>query len=850
MWMMIVWWLASIAVQVMLEKKPSVTNAKAASANDANFSTASSKDTIPVIWGKGRLRKNNVAWYGDYQAVPMVKEFEVGGFLGFGSKTVRQTTGFKYYWGQQLALCHGEVTLHRIWADERLLWTGTSTGGDIPIDLPGLYGGDEQGGGIQAVLRFSSGSMSQGVDPYLQSQLGSILPAWRGVSHLVWVGPSGPGIPYTKTSYIFLPPAHGDVQWIKHVYTQTLYHTSGYVGTSPNPEPLNFELSRYPDLLHDGMHKIGDDSNMAHAIYEIYTNDPNGEDGWGMGFPADMMDLPSFLACSQKLYAEGFGLSIIWSEAIDLEDLVAEICKVIDAECYRDFKTGKVTMKLIRKDYVESALPVLGVDNILDFSNFELGTLDGKTNEVVVNYTSRARDYVSLPSRVQDTASMRSQNAVKTETEDIPWIMDGTLADRVANRDLLSASVPVAKAEVIVNRENYSYGVGDPFKIVWPDLGIASMIMRIKSVAIGMPTGAKIRMTLIQDVFNLSATAYTDEPPILWVEPVPVPTPVVVHFILEAPYFLNTNTAYASYVYCAKQPNDGCRSLEVFDKKSTDSEVTSRGQFLSFCPVGILSSAYPAMYSVDNSGTLILTGTGLSSLGSATEDEMRGGRHLFVFETGEICSFAETLNNLDGTFTLQGIWRGLLDTVPTDHAAGEKIYFFASGGAFPGALFGETETANIYSIASGPKGVAAASATISKTFTNRNGKPYPPGQVLANNFSHMSPIGGALQVYTWEHRNRLADLLRIYRQDELGGATPEGTYFWRLLIGGGVYHSAGPVGYKTWTYTAAQRMQDSTDGKALVKFQIWQATGSGSSAINSTGAYQMAGFGMYFGQLF
>jgi hypothetical protein len=49
------------------------------------------------------------------------------------------------------------------------------------------------------------------------------------------------------------------------------------------------------------------------------------------------------------------------------------------------------------------------------------------------------------------------------------------------------------------------------------------------------------------------------------------------------------------------------------------------------------------------------------------------------------------------------------------------------------------------------------------------------------------------------------------------------------------------------------RIADDSNGGKLVEVQVQQATGtdaSQKSAFNSTGAFQMSGFGMCFGQLF
>jgi hypothetical protein len=853
MWM-IVWWIISMVVSALLAPKPKVENAKASSANEANFPTASSTTTLAVVWGKIRLRIPNVVWYGDFLTVPITRTQESDGFFGIGAKSVTQTIGYKYYWGQHLVLCHGQVTLHNLWADERLIWSGTSTGGQVSIDNEGFYGGEERGGGIVALIDFYSGDTAQTPNSYLAAMLGAV-PNYRGVSSLVWRGPSGGGISYQVPGIIWtmLP---GDNIYTKSTTMRTFWKTSGYIGTSPQPQPINAEVSRYPNVLGDGYSRIGDDANPAHIIYECLTNDPLGEDGWGLGMATAMIDLPSFLDCSQKLHTEGFGVSMSWESPAGIDEVIADLCKCIDAQCYRDFSSGKMKMKLIRNDYVVSSLPVLDESNILDFSNFDQGTIEGTTNEVVVKFKDRSKGYKANTAQAQDMANMRQQNDVSSQSIDYPWITLYPLADRVANRDLLSVSVPMAKAEVIVNREAYAYGPGDPFKITWPKLNIDQIIMRVKSVSIGMPLANKIKLTLIQDVFSLNSTAYTDPGDTGWVDPLPAPTPVAIHQLMEAPYLLNQNKTYAQYLYLAARPNIGSYSFELLDKKNGDTDnFTSRGIFQRFSPTGVINNDYPASFSVDDTGTLVVTGNpDMAKLTNSTEPSMRNGANLFVFATtGEVCSFSDMIQNSDGvTYTLFGVWRGLMDTIPVAHSSGERI-FFLEGSAFPpNAKYGQTDPVSAYSITAGPKGVSVASATINKTMANRNVKPVPPGRILINAIARPLTITGSISP-TWEHRNLTTDALQVIRQDDLGSSAAEGTYGWQLQINGVSVDTATGLTTKTWArgpYTPAQRIASGYSGKYLMEFKIRQTTAGGSSVYNSSGQFQMSGFGMCFGQVF
>ena len=133
-------------------------------------------------------------------------------------------------------------------------------------------------------------------------------------------------------------------------------------------------------------------------------------------------------------------MSLAWDSQTPIEDVIKEICRTIDATCFRDFKTGMWTLKLMRGGYDVDALPVLDVSNILELENYSQAGLDGTANEVKVNYTDRKQNYRGMPAQAQDLANMRTQGEVISTTLTFRGITNAALADRVANRELLAQS--------------------------------------------------------------------------------------------------------------------------------------------------------------------------------------------------------------------------------------------------------------------------------------------------------------------------------------------------------------------------------------------------------------------------
>lgn len=85
-----------------------------------------------------------------------------------------------------MVLCHGPIdALTRIRIDDRDAWNGEDIDTTLTIDKPELFGGESREGGVTGSLDVLSGSSSQTKNTYLQSKLGTNIPAFRGVTSIV-----------------------------------------------------------------------------------------------------------------------------------------------------------------------------------------------------------------------------------------------------------------------------------------------------------------------------------------------------------------------------------------------------------------------------------------------------------------------------------------------------------------------------------------------------------------------------------------------------------------------------------------------------------------------------------------
>jgi hypothetical protein len=98
-----------------------------------------------------------------------------------GSK--KQTVGYKYYLGVHMGLAHGPLdSVVEIQVDRRVAWTGVAGDETIEVNAPLLFGGDKREGGVSGSVDIAMGLPAQVPNPYLQTQLGDDIPAFRGVA--------------------------------------------------------------------------------------------------------------------------------------------------------------------------------------------------------------------------------------------------------------------------------------------------------------------------------------------------------------------------------------------------------------------------------------------------------------------------------------------------------------------------------------------------------------------------------------------------------------------------------------------------------------------------------------------
>lgn len=839
--------------------------------------------------------------------------------MGGSSKKV--TVGYRYYIGIHMILCHGPIdSLRKILVDGKTAWQGDFAGGRINISGENLFGGESREGGVSGAVDVEMGGPSQGVNDYLSGQLGSDIPAFRGVVGAVlrqcylginpylkkwaflaqrvhkrqnglaqwyddkaeiaqpdailvsttsagweyvqlpeqaspgfdslsppeagWssgVSPFGsgawtwPGQPARNTNWdvgtvlwlrrsISVPSGSIIVARVRAENGCVLFLNGNYFGAANREntqlmsgEIFDFTLPPGEHVLHvkayDEVPTLGDvyisveilslalaDMNPAHIIRECLT-DPD----WGMGYQESDIDEASFTAAANALHAEVFGLSLIWDRQTPIEDFIREVVRHIQASLYVDRVTGKFVLKLIRADYVLEDLLVLDESSVEKVDGFSRPSFGDMVNSVTVNYWDQ-NSYKTASLSAQDTALIQMQGSVIGTTIQYPGCTNKVLASRLATRDLSVLSTPLLSCTIYANRKASSLNVGDPFVLEWPDYLDSPTVMRVISLALGDGRTNRVKITCTEDVFFFPETALVTVEDPVWSDPSSYPVAATYRALVEAPYFelvqrlgqttadeqLSANRDIGYVLASAAAPAGAINArLAVDAGAGYDGNDTP----MDFCPVAFLSAAITPGQTTWS----IFGGTSLGNVSAGTHAQV-GAELVKVVSTSD----SEIV-----------VGRGVLDTVPTGHAAGAAILFWDAFADSDGTEYvaGETILAKMLPVSGAGELALSDAPTDSLTFVGRASRPYPPGKLLINAVAYPTYLyGDSPLTVSWAHRDRLQQTAGELQDTAVGNIGPEAGTSYNLRIYGetdALIRSVSTSG-TSYAYTAETEKADST----------------------------------------
>lgn len=655
-----------------------------------------------------------------------------GGKGGGGSQVV----GYRYYMGIHLSICHGPVdAVKKIEAGDRQAWSGNvTTNSTITVSAPDLFGGDKKEGGIVGDIDVLMGGSSQGANSYLAGKLTGLIPYFRGVLSLVYKG----GQVCANNPYI--KPWAVTVKRI----------TSGWSTAVWNSAQAD----------------IGGNMNPAHIIYECLTNSV-----WGMGYPTSHIDTTSFSSAAATLYAENFGLSMIWNQQDSIENFIGIVLDHIGGILHENRSTGRFNLKLIRDDYSINSIPQFDETNIVEMKSYQRAGWGETTNEVTVNWTDAEGKNATIT--VQDLANITAQGGVVSQKKDYPGIRTHAIAKRVALRDLIALATPLAKISITTNRDAWDLLPGDVFKLVWPNLGIDAVAFRIMSIDYGTLHDGKISIEAAEDIFGLPESSYVEQEPTGWAEPSNPPAASPYRIIAELPYWdiatkfsqadQATVDAISGFVQVgAVRPTGDATGYDVYTDSGSGYKRRSSGAFVPTCTLtNSITRQRSGTYSIQAVDALDTVSTGTYA----------------VIGTGSTAEYirVDAIDLVNNTLTAS---RGVLDTTPAEWGAGTRIYFLEDYFAGDPTEYSSAASIDTKILPTTGQGtLAIGSAPVDNIILNqRQYRPYPPGLFAINGSAYPASASAALTI-TWAHRDRLQQTATIVAQSSASIGPEAGTTY-------------------------------------------------------------------------
>jgi hypothetical protein len=780
----VIFFIASFVLSQYMQSRQKPEDAKPAGMGEFNFPTATEGRVIPLIRGTIKVDGPNVVWYGDYSRVPITKD--TGGM--FSSD---YTVGYSYYFGMMMGLCIGPASkILRIWSDQKLLWQGEALDGDtITIDQDGFFGGpDVGGGGIRGRLQFHSGTTDQAVDTYLKTQFGADnTPAYRGLTYVTWQGPSSP-VMYdprlaalqknrqaaTENAFVFgAQVALGFYEWLHRP------RMVGYLGTQSQVAAWGFEVQVIPNPLGLGtLYGSGSvntyDYNPAAFLYEVMT-----DTSWGLGRSVDDLDLTSFVDAAGVLYGEGNGISISFDTATEAKEIMNLIEEQINGKVILNPQTGKWELRLIRKSGIEdyNADRELNERNIIEMNNVARGSWDGTVNHVSIEFTDRDKEYGTSYAPAHDLGNVRIQGGrVVVANLRYPGVKNATLAADLAWRELRMRALPLLRCDIVVDRTQWDVLPGDLVYLYDPKRKIqytgdkgglsypAGLPMRVLKVDWGQLADGKITLSVVQDNYYTQTLTkgFSDQSTNVWIPPTYDLTAFDATDLLlfEAPYGIvrRSSMADGNYPWCGAIYKDDGSVSYVPIYRNNDGVYAASREIRRFIRKGQLAanmSATDVEFSIVQSGEDSVDEI-VNSLPLTTSSDIGNNLANLMLIGGEFLAATEG-KDMDSAAKCVGVYRGLLDSVPETHTAGDTVWVIGSAGGLVQSSYAVGDSVYMRVVPKSSSEFGDADEAIDNSFSVRGRKdvPYPPSKVILNTVDWAGSVDGTTHlVIDWWRRDK------------------------------------------------------------------------------------------------
>ena len=737
-----------------------------------------------------------------------------------GSKSKKKiTVGYWYLWDLLMGLCRGPVNeIVEIRIDDKQAWAGKLGEAIKSITLyvrkRKLFGGDDVGGegGIDGYIEVAMGEPDQLPSNSVKNLVRGIVPAFRGVVTVFYSGFISAFNAYPKKWKFRLRRStkgwHQEQVWYPEKATIMLRNDNALIHVTTNERRISLWGTVVPGLepeyavdvpsVTENLRQIHA-MNPAHILIQAAT-----DKALGGKLNFSDIDIDSYKVAADTLYDEGFGLCIRYDSAqTNVKALVRQVLDHIGAAQFASSETGKMKLRLIRNDYDPDALPVFNYDSgILSVQDADGTSIDTAINHMTVVFHDPVTDSDGDVT-YQNLAAIQAHGAIADRREYLA-LPTFELAARVAQRDLSMTASGLKRLTLRFDRRGGQLEPGSCFRVNLPDIGINNMILRVGEEPKENENG-EITITAIQDLFGLPSTSYgVENPPIEWVPADTTPYPVNLAQLLETPYFMLAGMLSAAELQYISSDAGFLGVVSVAPTTlSINYELQTRPAGDEFKPGNTGDWTHKASLINDitpHQDKFIVTGEVITVFPAAAmiDDEIINITHIDV-TTGEVT--AE---------------RGCADSIPKKHDEDAVIWYlesvetdaveYTAGEIVDARLLTNTSTGQLD---------ADDAPIISIKMTQRQFRPYPPGNVLLNGAPWYEDVlelePGETFTLTWAHRDRVMQADTLFGH-QVGSIGPEpGTTYLVVYLLNGFEIAIKEVDGDNYTYSQAEQPFNSFD---------------------------------------
>lgn len=631
---------------------------------------------IPYVNGRQLITQPNLLWIGNLRPITeTVTEVEEvcetkilpGPFAG----TIKEVTECEqsitntintigYYVSMQLGICLGpDVSLRKMYFK----------GKEVTLDFDGLTAPDP---GVQASgdirdddgvftgrFHFYGGNYDQTADPFLTD------------FHPAGQLPGYPGVAYIVLEDIRFERLDGAI-W--------------------------FEVERMPNVLglsplRNEMRQPGDPKsgniNPASALADFLTND------WGgAGLGTDVIDTDSFEDTAEQLWEEDNGCAMFIAGDVSITSILDIISDQAYGYIYEDPSLKKIAFKLIRFENLSvSGAFKFNDGNITNVNNWNRSAWLLSANKIRITFNNRNENYKD-DSILGYNFSAINDTLTKDRVAEIsyPFVYEPDTARELLKRDLVFYGTPSATLTLETNREASSLVPGDAVQAYAPTQGVPPLFGIVQEVKKFKLDDNKVIVSILevqrldnQLDFGTPETSIAEDVSLLVEEPKSGRA-------ISAPYWYARqrgtslveaqNSDYIIPMFLVVPENNVQASFRVDQMNNPQQSGTPLTvvRNASYATTGKLNASISqwdgltdgALTSIEIKDVLNPTWleTSPGSDGAARGD-------VLVFINDEIFTFETVSGPTGGVYTLTGVTRSMIDTVPEAHAEDDDVFVFS-----------------------------------------------------------------------------------------------------------------------------------------------------------------------------